>query len=451
MKWRSLIQVVVGLVFLSTILLAEETPPTREKTAPLTGDKPSIYKDYCMPRGNPAGTGVVANPAWKGPKGPEIVEKWTLLLEKGDGSKNWPASIIVDEKFYISFGGNLHCVDTKTQKVLWQRAGRIGNPVIVADTLYIAQLKCLVAEEVESGKMVWQFEAPEYPCQRTGKSAPQVTPLVTEEYVFFSPSDSHLYTKQPPFYALDRKTGKVVWEFSYVNGFSSNPVFGLDMVYVALHATGPKGFEMAERVWKGQNDACLLALDSKTGKEKWRLKIGGTIIGLVLDQERKMLYGVGHRDRLVFVDALTGEKKAEVRPEQKGSRKRFNSDTVTLWKDYCLFAGYGEPLHGVDVDAQKDAWTFESNNKFGCYMAHCTADGLVYLGDEWHDPGTKMFAVEIDTGKEVWSFNPSCAVGRNPSDYRMLGCWPIVWKGVLYYVDTSCVLRAIGDKEAKAK
>lgn len=109
--------------------------------------------------------------------------------------------------------------------------------------------------DAETGKQLWEHKY-EVTYTVSYPGGPRVTPTVAEERVYFQGTMGHLW-------CLDAQSGKVLWERDICAeyqcrpprwGYSSHPLVHGDLVYAVA----------------GGDDQVLLALDKKTGKEKWK-------------------------------------------------------------------------------------------------------------------------------------------------------------------------------------
>lgn len=98
----------------------------------------------------------------------------------------------------------------------------------------------------------------------------------------------------------------------------------------------------------------------------------------------------------------------------------FTSDNVALIADGKVYAlGYDGYLHAFDVNTGKHLWKFYSGNSgtetpygsYPFYYGPIIADGVLFAGTGEHSPtqpyirGERLFAVDVETGKELWSIN----------------------------------------------
>ena len=91
----------------------------------------------------------------------------------------------------------------------------------------------------------------------------ETTPIVVDGVMYITTSFNHVY-------ALDAKTGEMLWHFKH------------DMGPVTVYCCGPNNrgtFAYGDKLFLGTLDAKLLALDAKTGKLMWETQIADPSLG----------------------------------------------------------------------------------------------------------------------------------------------------------------------------
>ena len=155
----------------------------------------------------------------------------------------------------VIFGSSdstIYSVDAKTGELKWKfkTNGPVhGTPVIDKNKIYVGGWDAtLHALEAESGKLVWQFQTG----TQTGFKGIQSSVAVHDGKVYFG-------AREPFFFALNADTGKLVWKYDAENSWIlSSATIKDNIVYVGTSDT-----------------YALLALDAKTGTEKYRFKTNG--------------------------------------------------------------------------------------------------------------------------------------------------------------------------------
>jgi outer membrane protein assembly factor BamB len=153
-----------------------------------------------------------------------------------------------------SSDGNLYAVDAKNGTLKWNfqtKAAIHSTPVLDKSTLYLGGWDGIFyALDCKTGKEKWKFSTE----IKTGFTGIQASAAVSNGIVYFGARD-------PYFFALDTETGKLIWKYNAENSWIlSSAVIKDNTVYVGTSDT-----------------YALLALDAKTGKEKYRFKGNGHV------------------------------------------------------------------------------------------------------------------------------------------------------------------------------
>ena len=195
-------------------------------------------------------------------------EKWKFKVPGGPvlGS---PA-IVGRRTFAAGCDSNLHVIDLETGKEVeapLELNGQIGATVaVVGDHLYVGTMSNQVlAIEWKKPAIAWMFEAAQK-AQAYYSSA-----AVTDDLVVVGSRDKLVH-------ALNRKTGKEVWNFPTRGRVDGSPVIA------------------GQRVYVGSLDGNLYVLDLATGKEIQKVRLGGQITGSPAIVDGKLL--IGNQDGL---------------------------------------------------------------------------------------------------------------------------------------------------------
>ncbi|KAF2330693.1 PQQ-binding-like beta-propeller repeat protein [Flavobacterium daemonense] len=153
-----------------------------------------------------------------------------------------------------SSDGNIYAVNAKTGNLKWKfkTNGSVhGSPVIDKNKIYIGGWDTvLYALDAETGKEIWRFATG----TQTGFKGIQSSVAIADGKVFFGARDPFLF-------ALDAETGKLIWKYNAENSWIlSSAVIKDNTIYVGTSDT-----------------YALLAIDVKTGQEKYRFKGNGYI------------------------------------------------------------------------------------------------------------------------------------------------------------------------------
>jgi len=159
--------------------------------------------------------------------------------------------------------------DLKSGKQLWQRRWKTGSIATVHKTnshasttpaadaervyFYFSSLG-MIAVDAKSGKDVWQLELPEP--YFVFKWGPAMSPVLYKDKLLFC-QDDDLF---PAFYALDKRTGKVVWK-------DDRSDMAVNYSHPVICST-PAGDEI---VLAGTG--LLIGYDPQTGKRLWQARV----------------------------------------------------------------------------------------------------------------------------------------------------------------------------------
>jgi outer membrane protein assembly factor BamB len=163
-----------------------------------------------------------------------------------------------DNTLYFGSGdGNIYALKTVNGQLVWsfKTNGLVHtSPAFYNGTVYAGSWdRNLYAIDAKTGKEKWRF--------KTGQDAKyhlmegiQSSPLIYEGRLYFGARDAY-------FYALDAETGKLLWKYS------------ADGSWILTTAAAKDN-----TVYLGTSDSYLfLALDAKTGKEKFHVRASGYI------------------------------------------------------------------------------------------------------------------------------------------------------------------------------
>lgn len=195
---------------------------------------------------------------WMGEKGgggmkPEtqyMEDLWSFYLSSPVVYQNKKTAQVI----FGSSDGNIYSLDTKTGNVNWKfkTNGPVhGTPVIDKNKVFVGGWDAvLYALNAETGKEIWHFAT----STKIGFKGIQSSVAVSDGKVYFGARDPH-------FFSLDAETGKLIWKYDAENSW---------ILSTAVITNGT--------IYVGTSDTyVLLALDAKTGAEKYRFKTNGYV------------------------------------------------------------------------------------------------------------------------------------------------------------------------------
>jgi outer membrane protein assembly factor BamB len=419
---------------------------------------------------------------WSVEEGQEKNLKWSADL----GSKAYGGPVIASGKIFVGTNnenprnpkihgdkGILLCFDEATGKFLWQAvhdkiaAGRVNDwpeegicssPFVEGDRLYYVsnrcELVCATTDGLTGGKnvgatdekyksdidadFVWRLdmirELNVFPHNLSTSS-----PLVVGDLIFIVTSngvdEGHINIpapKAPSFIAVNKKTGKVVWQ----NNFPSAKLVqeeGTAKKEVLIKQLVDKGEVLMHGQWSSPTyavangkpqvifpggDGWLYSLEPETGKLIWKFdcnprssiyKLGGKgtrsdFIATPVVYDNKVYIGVGqdpeHDEGVGHLWCIDITKEGDVSPRDDNfdPKAPVNKDSALVWH----FGGF--------VDA-KTAKEIHRNYRFGRTLSTVAVhDGLVYEAEL----AGYLHCLDAKTGEEYWVHNLEAPIWASP-------------------------------------
>jgi len=308
-------------------------------------------------------------------------------VRPGGGSIFVKPTIVNGVVYFGASDGYIYAVDAGTKNSLW--TFKTGGPVVIAvefndNMIYAGSYDgYLYAIDALTGKETWRFRT-------HGKIVCQ--PLFVDNSVIFSSQDGYFYRL-----SVD---GKEIWRFKTGDYASFSP----------CHEDG--------KVFVGSYDHNLYCLDIGTGKELWRFRTGGEVVCLTRPPIKHGIIYVTSMDNYLYaVDTLTAK---EIWRFKFGEHGIPNAPTIVGKR---LYLGSRDSyVLCVDLNG-KEIWRFRA----GAVVDGCIVnEGFVYFGSDDY----RIYAVDADTGKKVWSF-------RTGGECYMI---PTFYGGKLYFGSADCKL-----------
>jgi outer membrane protein assembly factor BamB len=410
-------------------------------------------------RGGPAHLGVYdAQPPQK------LALKWTFSTNGAIYSSPAVAGGVV----YIgSADGNLYAVEAAGGKLRWKfdAHGRVSSsPAVVDGVVYVVSLDGnLYAVDAATGKQCWAFATEgEHRFTRPGNlgAFPPTevvpdpwdfflsSPTVVGGAVYFGSGDGHVY-------AVDAKTGALVWKFKTGDVVHGSPAVSGGIVYVgswdtyfyALDAaTGalkwkfktlednkihlmmgiPGSAAVASgTVYFGCRDANFYALDALTGALKWKVPNDGSwVIASPAVAEGVVYYTTSDSFRFQALDAESGKVLYWL------PTNIFSFSSPAIAGSHAYFGTFDGQLHDVDLKKRAYAGVFATPG--------FTANGPRYLGPDgklkaegvWSGPTVDDSIVDIHT--KIFSMGSILSS-------------PVVNDGTVYFGSVDGKLYALGN------
>jgi outer membrane protein assembly factor BamB len=392
--------------------------------------------------------------------------KWVAAL----GSQSYGNPVVAGGQVYVGTNneglrdpkqggdrGVLMVFDEKTGEFLWQQtseklaAGRVNDwpyqgicssPMVEGDRLYYVtnrgELICLdtkgfrddendgpVTDEKLNGKfdgdIVWKFDMIEevgsHPHNMSNSS-----PVAWGDLIYVSTSngqdESHVNVpspKAPSMIAVNKKTGKLVWEVNNVHekilhGQWSSPavgkIGGVDQVVV------------------GEGDGWLRAYEAATGKDLWQFdtnpkdsvwpKTRNELIATPVIYDNKVYIANGqdpeHGEGVGHAYCIDATKRGDLTKDGlvwHFDKIRRSISTPAIHDGLLYYPDFSGFLHCLDAKTGQEIW---QHDMFAAiWGSPMVVDGKVYLGDEDGDVvilqagREKKVIAEINMGSSVYS------------------------------------------------
>ena len=189
--------------------------------------------------------------------------------------------------------GHLYAFDIKTGAVKWKHRVALGvgsDPVFDDRDVFVITIDDqLLSLKKDSGRLEWSF-------RKEGVIRhlfPKAAPLVEGERLYVASGDGH-------FYALQKRTGRVIWQTNLDAGIYTSPTMAMDLYYVitrnkTLYRLGkkngeikgsfsiPTGPSLAPLFDDGslfvQSSRAVYALDAARLSLRWTTELGSYMAG----------------------------------------------------------------------------------------------------------------------------------------------------------------------------
>jgi outer membrane protein assembly factor BamB len=280
----------------------------------------------------------------------------------------WGSPMVVDGAAYVATWDDLYTFDANTGALRWKFSLfpelLSSDPAVANGILYIGTFdEGIYALNAETGVTLWSNA-----CDR-GYCRVFSSPAVANGMVYFDDAEDD---SGDGTYALDVKTGKLLW-FSPTNSSFSSPAVANGVVYV------------------GSDDSNLYALDAFTGVQLWSYT-AGWVVRTSPAVANGIVYFGSYDKNVYALNASSGAKLwsyatngyVEGSPAVANGVVYVSSDDGNL---YALNAYTGDLL-----------WSYTA----GAYVGDPTvANGVVYVGS-WSP--NAIYALNATTGKLLWSY-----------------------------------------------
>lgn len=267
------------------------------------------------------------------------------------------AAVVNGTVYTCTTYGLMFAYSRKTGQPLWQNnIGGLDNyssPAVANGIVYVGT-DTMYALNTKSGKVIWTYKPGGY----IG------SPVVDNGVLYFGSYDSKVY-------ALDAATGKLLWSYNANSPIIGSPAVANGMVFAA-------------------EDASVIALNATSGAEQWTFKVGSNTPTVV----NGIVYMGGADNTLYALNAGTGAvvwKKAVSGVEYKA---------LAVGNSMLYIGSDNNIVYAFNAQTGAQIWTFTANGTFSVAASPAIANGVVYIGDF----GTDLYALNANTGKMLWMY-----------------------------------------------
>lgn len=361
------------------------------------------FADDAMFRGNPQHTGV-----YDAAGVPQFTKiKWQFHTE----GQILSSPAIVGGALYVGSSDHfLYALDVSSATLKWKfkTEGRItSSPAVSAGLVYFGSYDSnFYAVDAMTGQLKWKFQTGGerrfaarhlHGAEPAAETMPDPfdfflsSPVVWNGTVYFGSGDTCIY-------ALDAASGAVKWKFKTGDVVHASPAISSGTPFV------------------GSWDSYFYALDAATGKEKWRFKTGDDpdIHNQVGIQSSAAvadgLVYFGCRDSNFYaVDAVTGKQRWSF--SNKGSWV-IASPAVLNGKVYFGTSDSGF-VHALDAKSGAPIFSLDFKH-WPMFSSPAIAGGTLYIGSHQG----KLFAINLQSQKIAWTFETDNFKKNGPAYFK---------------------------------
>ncbi|MBI5871090.1 MAG: PQQ-like beta-propeller repeat protein [Actinobacteria bacterium] len=361
---RLIALVVAAQVLVTAVILGVLFWTSQRDAAGVAEEQPALDSFFRSPAPQSEPT-LRANPGRTGFYDSQAVREVGEVDTRFDSFMVSTAPVMADGIIYLAKGGNnLTAIEIETGRELWQhkiREWQPSVPALAGGTIYFGA-EDIVALDARTGAERWHF----------GENAPGETGFGNAPVVA---SGSVYVTRKGSLYALDAASGAKHWEYTideYVIE-STAPAFSGGTLFfgAGIDAGGP-----------GNN--ALYAIDSVTGREKWRHELAGKI-----------------SSPPVAVDGVVYATATDINQTGGGDPR------------YPYQSGITGSVYAIDAVTGAELWRFDTGRMIE--QPPAVAGGLVFFGDTQisdfgPDSQGSLYALDARSGMELWKNDAGSAI-----------------------------------------
>lgn len=320
-------------------------------------------------------------PAWK--YGKNSYGDDSVLMFRGNPTHTFYGTGPVADKLRVHWKYRMTDFHTELRgkKKVWAGTGWTGTAIKLGDYVFIGSVgRHFYALEAKTGKLMWRYRG-----NRMFKSSV----CAYDNKVYIGNVDDRLR-------CFDASTGKLAWTVNTGKDLDSSPCVVDDRLYIA-----------------GENGHAR-CLNPHTGKQIWKTFLGGIGKGTlggsngsetspaIADGE---LYAATYDGDLHCLNTSDGSHKWKTRTDG-------DTDASPVISGEFVYAAAEEDASHLYCFAREDGrevWRY-SENKRGYWSTPAVDSGRVYIGGA----DTRMHCVDAKTGAGLWTFKTGSAIWSSP-------------------------------------
>ncbi len=346
-------------------------------------DEVSDYNGPWWPEAhaNPAHTGTIDTTDFSMQE-----NAWEYQFKNGY-SRSTP--VVVNGYFYVTCtDGYIYCFkDTKKPKIVWkyQTENSVTNSVIYRNGIIYAASNdgCVYALDAKKGDLIW-FKSVNDPIN--------FTPVVTNDAIILSTETTNTV------YALSLDNGKNLWSYTVTNWIVT------DMTYYDGGIDG--GI-----VFFGCNDSYFYALNAKTGKILWKYYTHSIDIKTAAAYNDKVYFGGGSGTMYCF-NVLNDSEV--VTPVWTYECYNWISGAPAIKDGKVVFGSYDNFLYCCDAETGERLWYYQAPYWVTSGVT-IVGNSVLFAASGNKDNKYYLYCIDFDTQKFRWVSNSSYIIRSAPS------------------------------------
>lgn len=325
--------------------------------------------------------------AWRQWGGPDR----NFMVEATDLGTDWPAS--GPEQLWTRPLGDGHSSIAFEEGVLYT----MYRPRIEQDNEW-AEEEVVVALEAATGRTLWEHRYPASPLNFRFGAGPHSTPLIVGDRLFTTGTNKQMY-------ALDKRTGEVLWSHDLVEDFGAPPTL-LRPAVKAGYACSPLAYGDTVIVTAGGEGQAVMAFDQKDGSVVWKsgdfnISPASPILIDLEGEEQLVVFGGLDVNGL---DPATGELLWS-HPHDPGGD--MNISTPVWGDDNKLFvsSAYDGGARMLELGRTEDRTVVRElwfTPRLRVHIGTVIRLGNLLVGSSGDFGGVILTAVDATTGEVVW-------------------------------------------------